>query len=172
MFIVWILAIIGALFLVFRFLSANNSQIPIQNTVKIHDHPIRQSFENLNLNQRMSIINMLRIIGTSDLPHGNADKELQYLNSTIGALGVRAVECVSYYKLTGENEMLSDLDRLSIDQKELLSLMMWDMVISDGRPNEKEMQVTLSILDEIGITQEQFIKKLEKTKAMMDYFKL
>jgi len=169
-FLLWALAIIGVLALI-RIFDDTIAKKSTYNATAIQENPVRYSMRNLNLNQRMSVVNMLKGIGVCDLPRGSTTKELQYLNNTIMILGVRADECQAYLKAEGEIQMLWDLSELSDSEKDMLIHMAWDMVICDGQANEKEFKALEYLFGELGISMEQFANTTRKTQAIMNYLK-
>lgn len=137
---------------------------------KKEENPIGNVLENLTLNQKMSVANLLLSIGVCDREQGNERKEIEYLNSYVKILDVRSDKCLPYLELYGQERIVQDLKVLTKSQKELLVIASWEMIICDAKPNETELQFTVGIFDKIGINEDEFIAIIEKTQALMKHF--
>jgi uncharacterized tellurite resistance protein B-like protein len=127
---------------------------------------ISEVFNELTTNQKMSINNLLTTIAVCDGKEGDLNKEMQYLNTYIGILGVRNNRCIAYLKSEGPQKMINDLKSISQKQKEVLVIAAWELIICDGRPNETESQVTIRLFEQIGISEEQFMATIKKTQTI------
>ncbi|MCC5906200.1 MAG: hypothetical protein JJU13_08345 [Balneolaceae bacterium] len=138
--------------------------------MKQEDNPISAIFSDLTTNQKMSVLNLLITIGVCDGERGSQDKELQYLNNYVKILGVRSDSSMAYFESLGHERMIEDLEPLPKKQKEFLVIAAWEMITCDGRPNETELEVAGAIFNKIGVTDEQFVATIEKSKALMKHF--
>ena len=120
------------------------------------------NFDNLTINQKKSVINLLLNIGYCDGEEGDLDKELEFINSFIKKIGGHFQNSVNYYREYGNDMMINDLKEISHTQKEILVGVSFDMIICDGKPKEIELQLASAIFSQIGIAEEQFFKILEK----------
>lgn len=133
-------------------------------------NPISEVFNNLSTNQKMSIINLLQLIAVSDSDQGNREKELKFLNSYIDILYVPFDKCMVYFQTDGPKKIITDLTTLSKNQKEFLAYIAWEMIICDGNANETEVTLTVNIFSQIGISEENFVKTIEKNRAILNQF--
>lgn len=133
-------------------------------------NPISMILNDLTLNQKKSVINLLLTIGVCDPDQSNPDLEIQYLNSYIDILDVRQDMCMQYLQEYGQSRIINDLKTISKNQKEFLVAASWDMIICDGQPNEIELQVTIDIFEQIGITEDNYIGIIQKTQAIAKQF--
>ncbi len=126
-------------------------------------------FQDLETNQKMSIINFLTTIALCDNP---VDEKESEMISTIGNLcGVVVNDCVSYFKNSGGHlQLTDDLKSLSHSQKELLVVTSWELIICDGKPNESELSVAFALFEKISITEDEFFDIIDKKDAIMKYF--
>lgn len=126
-------------------------------------------FKRLNTNQRMSIINLLSTIGLSDGPINNQESEII---SKIGDLcGVLVDKCVDYFEYNGgQSQLTNDLKMLSNGQKEILIVIVWELIVCDEKPNEKELSVAFAILESLDISENMFFKTIEKKSEIMKNF--
>lgn len=138
--------------------------------VENETNPISDVFKDLTNNQRMSVINMLQIIGVSDVGQGDSEKERVFLNSFIDVLKVPFSSCSSYFETQGFNKMLTDLQTLAMNEKELLAYISWEMIVCDGNPNETEVGLAVKIFSNLGISEEDFVKVIEKNRAIIKLF--
>ena len=136
---------------------------------KKEENPISNLFNDLSINQKMSIMNLLLTIGICDGEQGNQEKELQYLNSYVRIFDVHQAKCMSYLETYGHSRIISDLKTISQSQKEFLVFAAWEMITCDGLPNVTELEVTGNFLKQIGIPEEKFIEKIKK-EALMKHF--
>ncbi len=132
--------------------------------------PVSDIFSDLTTNQKMSVMNLLLTIGVCDGEQGDEDKELQYLNTIVRDLNVRADRSMAYLDSFGQERIIDDLESLSRNQKEFLVIMTWGMITCDGRPNETELQFASTIFEKLGVTEDQFVATIEKSLALMKKF--
>lgn len=137
---------------------------------KKEENPISQVFNDLTINQKMSVMNLLITVGVCDGEQGNVDKEMKYLNTYVEILDVRSDRSLAYLKSEGHQRMINDLKLLSESQKEFLVVAAFEMIICDGRPNETELTITGKIFEQFGIDEDKFIATIEKTQALMEHF--
>jgi uncharacterized tellurite resistance protein B-like protein len=134
------------------------------------ENPISDVFSSLTSNQKMSVMNLLLTIGVCDGEQGDANREMQYLNTYVNILGVRSDKCMAYLQSMGHERIISDLKTISRDQKEILVVAAWEMIMCDGRANETELTVAVKIFEQLGISEDQFIETIEKTQALMNHY--
>ncbi|HZK06918.1 MAG TPA: hypothetical protein VFC92_01840 [Bacteroidales bacterium] len=132
--------------------------------------PLGQIFSDFTTNQKKSIISLLFIIGICDGKMSNEGSEIQYLKSYFYLLDVRLSEANSYMEAYGNERMVEDLQSLTKSQKELLVVAAWEMITSDGRPNERELQVATSIFEKFGVSKEQFVAIIEKALTLTELY--
>lgn len=168
-FILWSLAFIGGLFILFKFFGG---QSPPTQPSKPEYNPLKEELQTFSLNQKFSLVNLLMIIGHSDMPNGNPDKEVIHLNNMIRLIGVRADDSRTYFANNGKGIMAEELDTLNGSQKDTVLLMVWDMITCDGRANELEVVAMAEWLGYLGLSEKYIVEKLNKTAAIMDYLKL
>lgn len=133
-------------------------------------NPISEIFNDLTTNQKMSIINLLLLIGVSDGKQGNPDEELRFLNIYRKFLNVRGDQCRNYLDSNGHKKIYEDLFSLSRTQKEFLIVASWEMIISDGMPNNTELDVASSLLERFGVPRSEFISTIENAQALSKQF--
>jgi len=133
-------------------------------------NPITEAFNGLSTNQKMSMINFLMIVAicdddTEDAKKNNmdVDMELQVLNSYIDILSVRMDHCQKYQADEGFNQIFEDLKTLDLFEKELLILASYEVITCDGNPNLTELDVTASLFQKIGVSDEQYVATIEKS---------
>ncbi|RNI23383.1 hypothetical protein [Rufibacter latericius] len=128
---------------------------------KQEENPLKEVFGNLTENQRMSVMNLLMTIGACD-EEELSDKEMQYLNVYAKILDVKSNEkCMSYFELEEHAGIIKDLRPVTEKQKKFLVVAAWEMIVSDGRPNETELSVASSLFEEIGVSNEEFSKTIK-----------
>lgn len=133
--------------------------------------PISKIYSTLSINQKMSILNLLLTIGSCDPDESDAQKEMQFLNNYIDILGVNANKCTNYLENYGHDRIIEDLASLTKNQKELLIIAAWEMIICDGSPNETELNVTSTIFEKLGVSYDELIAIVEKSQAFKNYIK-
>lgn len=124
---------------------------------KKEDNPIGEVFSDLTTNQKMSIMNLLLIIGVCDAKQGNQEKELQYLNTYVEILNVRSDKSMTYLETYGKGRIIEDLRYLTKNQKEFLIVATWEMICCDGEANDTELEFLGTIFEKLGVSEEQFI---------------
>ncbi len=62
---------------------------------------ISEVFQDLTLNQKMSVLNLLTTVEVCDGVQGNMEKEMRYLNTYINILNVRSDRSMAYLKSQG-----------------------------------------------------------------------
>ena len=128
-------------------------------------------FEGFTTNQKMSVVNLLLAIGYCDGENSNQDKEIECINTFIRILGVRYDSSKSYFDNYGLEKTISDLRLLSKNQKKFLIGCAWDMIVCDGKPNETELEVTKSLFEKIGVSNEVFFGTIKMSLDLMQQLK-
>jgi uncharacterized tellurite resistance protein B-like protein len=133
---------------------------------KKEENPIFDMFSDLSTNQKMSLMNLLLLIGFCDGEEDNKEKELQYLDTYFDILDICSDKSMAYLESHGYERIIEDLNSISKSQKEFLVVAAWEMIICEGRPNQTELEVARTIFEEIGVSDKQFDATIEKTQAM------
>ena len=120
-------------------------------------NPIGELFNGLSQNQKMSLLNLLILVGLCDEQQANQDKVMEYLNTYIKPLGVRANETMSYFREFGQQRMIEDLQSLPKNQMEFLVWASWEVITCDGRPSEIEEKIAGSIFEKLGVNAEKYL---------------
>ena len=124
-------------------------------------------FETLSLGQKYSIINFHTVVGLSDGKINKQEEEI--LENLLYLCNVNINDSIEYFEKNGKNEQLiDDLISLQMNMKEIVIISIWDLIICDGKPNEKELSITFTILDRLYINEEKFYKILEKKEIYTD----
>lgn len=126
-------------------------------------------FQNLTNNQRKSIVNFHTTISLSDGPINNQEGGI--LSKLCDLCGVLVNDCVEYFVYEGgQEQLLKDLKTISGSEKDILIVSIWGLIICDGKPNERELSVTYFLFEKIGITEDRFLKVIEKNRQVRNYF--
>lgn len=136
-------------------------------------NPIKEAFDGLSTNQKMSMINFLMIVAICDdeteEPKNNntdVDMESRVINNYIDILGVRMDLCQKYQTDAGFNQIFEDLNTLDSFEKDLLILASYDVITCDGNPNITELDVTASLFQKIDVSDEQYVASLQKINLL------
>lgn len=135
----------------------------------LNENPILESFSDLTKNQKMSIINFVLLSGVCD--ESENPEELDYLNTYNGLLELNSDETMEYLHQYGQQRIISDLESITRNQKELLVSLVFGMIECDGQPNERELNFVGYIFEELGLNEDEVIKILSKQEAISRYFK-
>ncbi|HNW96807.1 MAG TPA: hypothetical protein PKK00_00185 [Bacteroidales bacterium] len=133
-------------------------------------NPINEVLNDLTINQKMSVLNLLLTIAICDGDQGNNGKEIFLLSTYINTLAINSERCTEYFKSGGQARIISDLKPLSPNQKEFLVIAAYEMMSCDAKPNEKEIIVTTNIFKQIGINEDNFIATVQKSKELVKLF--
>jgi uncharacterized tellurite resistance protein B-like protein len=139
---------------------------------KRNGNPIYQIYNDLTNNQKMSVINFLTSIAAVDGEQGDFDKELDYIASYCETLKVKMDRCREYFLKGKRQQIISDLNPMNKDQKELLINIAFGVVACDGPPNQQELDMIVTMFDLIGIDEDKIVETMEKTSAMRKFFDL
>ena len=122
---------------------------------------VKNVFENITRRQKASVINLLMNLAVSDGNIKNQSKEMNVINKYIDILDIRFDYCMEYFNIGSYSKMISDLNELSKKQREQLALVAWEMIVCDGRPNEKEINATNVFFNQMGISEDEFLKLIK-----------
>lgn len=112
--------------------------------------------------QRVAIINLVLGVASCDRP-ANED-ELDLLQTYQELLNVpRVRSALTQLDTAGISGMVTELNQLSKNQKELVVLLVNHMICVDGPANEAEFSLATYLFEAIGITVELYIDLVEKT---------
>lgn len=129
-------------------------------------NPNENVLGNLTANQKMSVINLLGLIATSD---GTLNKkEIEYLNTC--SLGYSFEKCASYLDAEGTENMFNDLNHLTSFQKDYLIITGFELIYCDGKANEKEMNIFGSAFEKLGYTEDAIIGVIQKATLFSNKF--
>lgn len=134
----------------------NNSSI---NKEKNKMEPI--IFKNLTINQRKSIVNFHSAVGLSD---GEINyQEAEIITKLCILCRVSLEDCMEYFEHEGGREkLIKNLSTISESEKDILNLSIWNLIVCDEKPNEKELSGTFSVLENIGVSEDDFFESIEK----------
>ncbi|WP_159950899.1 hypothetical protein [Polaribacter septentrionalilitoris] len=126
-------------------------------------------FKNLTINQRKSIVNFHNLVGLSD---GEVNyQEAEIITKLCHLCKVSLEECMEYFDYEGGMEkLIKNLSTISNSEKDILNLSIWNLIICDGKPNEKELSITYSVLKNIGINENAFLESIEKGLKVQNDF--
>lgn len=133
-------------------------------------NPIAALLGNLSENQKMSIVNLLLAVAVSDEGSGDEDKEMDFLNNYVNILGVRSAHCMDYLQKYGQDRIGFDLRNLNHQIKEFLVVATWDLINCDGRANDVELSMALTIFESMGIDENDFVSVIEKSQNVLGKF--
>ena len=85
-------------------------------------------------------------------------------------MGVRIDLCQKYQSDTGFNQIFEDLNTLDSFEKDLLILASYEVITCDGNPNLTELDVTASLFQKIGVSDEQYVATIQKADAIVRRF--
>ena len=128
-------------------------------------NPIADAFAGTSTKQKQSLTNLLLIVSTCS-DEQPKDSELKMLNTLCDMLGVRGGEAMTYLKQYGPPATIADLKTLSDFQKEMLITSVDNMMRLSPLSMQKKLPTVVSILGEIGISQEKFLTTVEKNRAL------
>ena len=133
---------------------------------KKENNPISEIFSDLTTNQKMSIFNLLTTIASCDGDEGDFDIELKYLNVYVNILSVNGSRCTRYLESGGLITIINDLKNINRNQKEFLVVSAWEIIICDGRPNEKELDALGQLFNALGINENEIAEIVAKNQAL------
>lgn len=119
-------------------------------------------FENLSINQKMSLLNMLFLIARCDGEIGDNPNEMRFLNSYHTLFKINLKDSQEYMNLGGINRLISDLNPLTRKQKEYLLTTTFDLIRCDGNSNDTEISTMLNIFVKIGISEDECFEIIQK----------
>jgi len=125
--------------------------------------------DGLTKEQKAAILGSLVILAKSD---GQVHpKEMQNIEQTGRLLGIEfddpAFERVAF---GGKNEMIRILNTLDRSQKEWYIITLQSMVTADGKVEEIEISYALGFAEDIGISEEEYVKIIQKAELLMKKF--
>ena len=119
--------------------------------------------------QKAAIISSMIIITKTSA--GISDVESRYIEQNAGVLGTTldnpALITISQ---GGRENLVSILNTLSQNNKEWFAYTVYGLLCQKGQPEARKLQIALTILDDIGITEDEFVAIVEKTKALYQKF--
>lgn len=159
----WILGIIiVVVFLYFLSLENNKSEEHSQNFVSELTKEFRKGF---NTEQKAAIIGSMIIV--SKTPNGLLPKEEQFIEVTAHSLGINLADpALSAISKKGKVNLISVLNTLSKDSKEWFAYTLYSLLSFYGKPEEKKVQIALTLLNDIGISENDFVRIVENTKEI------
>lgn len=126
---------------------------------------------NFNDEQKASILASLFIVANSD---GHLDsKEMNLIDLTGKVLGVQSGDPILTKVISaGENEIIRILNTLNKSQKEWYIITLHSMIYADGKIEDIEVGYALNFAENIGISEDEYIKIIEKAEYILKQFKL
>ncbi|ADB42743.1 hypothetical protein [Spirosoma linguale] len=112
-------------------------------------------------NQKSAIINLVLGVASCDAPANEA--ELDLLQTYLDILGVPTLrQALAQLDATDTPGMLKELALLSNKQKELVVLLVNNMICVDGPANESEFTLATYLFDLIGLPVENYVTLVEQ----------
>lgn len=144
----------------FNFLSKKNNNK--------ESNSLLADFQNsLNKQQKAAILTSLSIVSTSK--GKSHDKDAAFYIQTCNMLGVKLGDTsVTEMQSKSEQDLIDVLKTLDEGQKDWFIVALHSMASADGKVEFSEMAVAIDICNRIGISDDRYIKTLEKTKALMN----
>ena len=133
-------------------------------------HPIATLFESISTNQKQSLVNILFLISACDTLNEPHPEELKLLNFYVDIFNIQSSQAMARLKSYGMNGLVSDLQTLNKDQKEMLVTMVHSMICVDGKPNETELESASKFFNAIGIDDDKYVEIVTKTNALSQKF--
>lgn len=126
----------------------------------------RKGFTN---QQKAAIISSMIIV--TKTPTGITEVEWNYIQETANFLkiGLDDPELETIPK-KGRANLASILNTLSKSNKEWFSYSLYTLLSQKGKPEGNKLQIALTILDDIGISQDEFVKTIETNRALYQKF--
>lgn len=123
-------------------------------------------FDTFSVLQKASVIRCLIVILKAD--GKTHPKELAYVEEAAAMLNVDTDDPLVNRLLTDntKHEMLRHLNTLNESQKEWLVVMMHGMILSDGEADQKEINYSMGISQEIGISHDKYFSIISKSEKI------
>ncbi len=122
---------------------------------------IINTFSNLEKVQKISIINFLMTLVVCDDKKEIALIRHDFLNSYNSFLELNSHENLFYLESFGQIGMIEDLKSLNKEQKELIIMLSWEILILTGQPIEIEYITLVNVFEQIGVSQDYNVQILK-----------
>jgi len=121
-------------------------------------------FDTFSKLQKAAVIRCLIVILKAD--GKTHPKEITYVEEATAMLNIDTDDPIVNRLLTDntKHEMLRHLNTLNESQKEWLVVMMHGMILSDGEVDQKEINYSMGIAQEIGINQDKYFSIISKSE--------
>lgn len=126
---------------------------------KQEPQPAAGLLNDLTKNQRLSVMNLLCLIAFGD--DEGSKSEFAILRKYFDQLGVEQEDSIAYINETGYETMISDLNKLSREQKEFLVLVSNNLMASDGEVNQEEVAAVAGYFGDLGIEMDEYVSIVE-----------
>ncbi|MFA5296818.1 MAG: hypothetical protein WC389_01265 [Lutibacter sp.] len=138
-------------------------------------HPASELYDHYSEEEKLTILALLFLAGTcdNDIVAGNRSRintELSFLNQCVTIFEVKARKSQELLNSVGPDMIITRLTSFDKSKIDIILFMMLEMLLCDGQMNEEEINFLLTILDKFDITQESFMEKMEKNKAINNLF--
>lgn len=133
---------------------------------KQNSNPFADNLLSLNYNQRESIVSLFIILAGSDqhLTKGLNKKELAFIDKYVEIFKLE--NQFTILEEYGIDVVLEYLNTLNLNQRESLIILVWELLDSDGKPNDSEILDMNKTLNQIGISTQQIVKTLKDNKYL------
>ncbi len=118
------------------------------------------SFNSLNEAQKESIVSLFLVLSSCDqeITKGTKEEEFAYINKHIETFNLKRQFTI--LERFGIDGIVSNLNELSISQKEHLIILAYDLLCVDADPNEMEMFTLFDIFEKLKFSQSTIIEIL------------
>lgn len=141
----------------------------ISEKVKMKKYPVKSFQEESTKEQKAAIIGCLIIIAKSD--GGTDDHEINLLEKFAKFIDINLEDPIITDQISGGRKLLtSRLNSMSQKNKEWFAVAGYEMGICNGVSDDEQINVLLSILDDIGISEDKFVDVVEKSKQLYNKF--
>jgi hypothetical protein len=129
-------------------------------------NPFANALLPLNYNQKESIVSLFIILAGSDqhVTKGINQKEFSFIDKYIEFFKLE--NQFTILEKYGIGALVEYLDTLNLNQQESLIILVWDLLASDGKPNDSEILDMNKTLNLIGISVQQIVKTLKENKYL------
>lgn len=143
-------------------------KIPKKKEEKMTD-PIKSFQSRFSKEQKAAIIGNLIIIAKSD--GGMDDYESNLLEKFAKFIGLSMEDQIITDQISGGRKLMSSrLDSMSQKNKEWFVVAAYEMGICNGISDDEQINVMLNIFQDIGISEENFVNIIEKSKQIYKRF--
>lgn len=130
---------------------------------------VDQFYSQFSEEQKAAIIcNLFVMMAADGNLHGN---EKNLLNSICDSFSM-PLEDIAVTKLTrkGAEYASTILNDMELSQKEWYIMLLYSMIYADGHADEEEIDLLIHLAEQIGVSQEQCAKIIEKSISIMNQF--